>query len=633
MAPTEKDANLAASVPRVQPLALEVPVTITDEREHFSESTTTILVLAQGTVIRVSTALVPGQRVSLFNEKTKKEVACQVVKTHAAGSTRRFVELQFTEPSAGFWGPLIPGAPPASIPTSPVVSGHATPVATSSPSAKPAAATLPLPATGPAPATRQSIASANSAPQSPVAPPPPVATVPRTQPAQPVSSVNATFESNRNPVQPGAPPTPKSSPAQAGTAQAAPAIPPPVVRQPVIASSALLNFSKEIDAILAGYKASGSLRVSPSTSTPDPSPGTLMPAVEQLKLMAARLQAELSSLPSTSTPAAPPAPPASPITQKPEPAAAETAKTVLEIPSLKPKPALESEPVAALPRQKKTLPPLSVEAVPQGSLKSEESFDVSAVEAPHSPPADVFDVLSGLMTWVISNKGLAAVVLLVLAVGGARYFRQNRSGTTTAVTTSSPLSSPSPVVFSQPAKDLVLDPNHSASAYPPKPTVSNPVADGSSRVKRAGTLAIDKFHLAAPVVNRAAGVQQVGDDLPALATNSLSAGSDPLTVGGSIGPNGPVAPVGGDVKAAQLIKSVPPVYPQLAKAQRVFGDVQIDALIDASGNVATLKVLSGPIILQKAALDSVKQSKYSPALLDGQPTSMHIVVTVQFRTE
>jgi protein TonB len=87
------------------------------------------------------------------------------------------------------------------------------------------------------------------------------------------------------------------------------------------------------------------------------------------------------------------------------------------------------------------------------------------------------------------------------------------------------------------------------------------------------------------------------------------------------------------VKSAQLIKSVPPDYPQLAKAQRVVGNVEIDALIDASGNVATLKVLSGPIILRQAALDSVKQWKFSPALLDGQPTAMHIAVTVQFRTQ
>jgi outer membrane biosynthesis protein TonB len=39
------------------------------------------------------------------------------------------------------------------------------------------------------------------------------------------------------------------------------------------------------------------------------------------------------------------------------------------------------------------------------------------------------------------------------------------------------------------------------------------------------------------------------------------------------------------------------------------------------------------MILRQAALDSVKQWKFSPALLDGQPTSMHIVVKVQFRTQ
>jgi protein TonB len=87
------------------------------------------------------------------------------------------------------------------------------------------------------------------------------------------------------------------------------------------------------------------------------------------------------------------------------------------------------------------------------------------------------------------------------------------------------------------------------------------------------------------------------------------------------------------VKSAVLVKSVPPVYPQMAKAEHVSGNVQLDALIDASGNVAQLKVLSGPTLLHRAALDAVKQWKYKPAMLDGQPTSMHLTVTVQFRTQ
>ena len=644
MAPNEKDGNLAATAAsRVQPLPLEVPITITsgrtvedsDKREPFSESTTTVLVLAEGTVIRVSAALVPGQRVSLFNEKTKREIVCQVVKSKPAGSTSQFVELQFTEPIASFWGLLIRGAAPASISASPVVSVHATPAATFCPPARAAAATAPLSATRPEPAIRQSIASPNSVPKSLVAPPPPVATVPRTQPAQPVSSENAPSQTYHTPVPPPAPPTPKPSPARAGTA------PPPFVPKSVISTSGLLDFSKEIDAILAGQEAPGSPQDSLSTSTPHPAPAASMPTVEQLKLLAARLQADLRSLPFTSTPAAPP------LTGKPEPPAAETAKTVIEIPWLETKPAVKSERVDGLLRQKETLPPVSVEAVPNGSLKSELSFDALAVDAPRYPQAEVFDeqsigeptVLPGPIAWVISNKrlslGLAAVALLVLGFGSTRYFRQNRSATATPVTTSSPLSSPSPVAFSQPAENFARDPSHSASAYHPMPKVSNPVPGSGSPVEPAHTPAIHNFPLAAPVVNRAAGVQQVGDDLPALATNSPSSSPDPFTVGGSVAPKGPVAPppVGGDVKSAQLIKSVPPVYPQLAKAQGVFGNVEIDALIVASGNVATLKVLSGPMILRQAALDSVKQWKFSPALLDGQPTAMHIVVTVQFRTQ
>lgn len=610
---------VATAASRVQHLPFKVPVTITggrtvegsDKPETFSESTMTVLVLAQGTVIRVFTALVPGQRVTLFNEKTKKEVVCQVVKSKPAGPNSRFVQLQFMEPIAGFWGLLIPGVLPASIPTSPVASaGHATPAETLSAPAKPAAATPPLPATGPEPATRYSRAVSTSAPQSPVAPPP-VDTVPRTQPARPALSVNGTWQTNGTPVPPTAPPTAKSSPAQTGTAQA-PAIPPLAVPKPVI-SSGLLDFSKEIEAILAGHNSPGSPRISSSTSTPHPSPATSTPTVEGLKLLAARLQADLSSLPIPSTPAASPAPPAPPIARLAEPPAADTAKPVLAIP----RPAVENQPVAALSRQEEAPP------CPQADVFEEQSLGKSTV-------------LPGPLSWLIANKhlslGLAAVALLVLGIGGTRYFRQSRSGTATAVTTSTPLSNPSPVVFSQPANNLARDPSDSASADAAKPNVSSPVAEHSSPVGRAATPTIVHFPMAAPVVNRAAGVHEAADDLPALTTNSLSSGSDPLALGGSFGSKGPVAPppVGGEVKSAQRIKYVPPVYPELAKAQRVFGNVQIDAFIDASGNVATLKVLSGPMILRQAALDSVKQWKYLPALLDGQPTSMHITVTVQF---
>jgi len=71
----------------------------------------------------------------------------------------------------------------------------------------------------------------------------------------------------------------------------------------------------------------------------------------------------------------------------------------------------------------------------------------------------------------------------------------------------------------------------------------------------------------------------------------------------------------------------------MARSQHVSGNVQIDALIDADGNVGAMKVLSGPALLRDAALQSLKQWKYQPAELDGKPTSMHLTVTLQFRAQ
>lgn len=92
-------------------------------------------------------------------------------------------------------------------------------------------------------------------------------------------------------------------------------------------------------------------------------------------------------------------------------------------------------------------------------------------------------------------------------------------------------------------------------------------------------------------------------------------------------------PVGGDVQPARLIRAVLPAYPQLAKSQRVAGDVTLDALIDASGNVRDVSVISGPVFLRDAAKVALKQWKYEPARLDGQPTAMHLTVTVKFKNE
>jgi len=89
--------------------------------------------------------------------------------------------------------------------------------------------------------------------------------------------------------------------------------------------------------------------------------------------------------------------------------------------------------------------------------------------------------------------------------------------------------------------------------------------------------------------------------------------------------------VGGEVQPARLTHAVLPTYPQIARSSRVAGDVTLDALVDESGNVLDVKVISGPLLLRDAATAALRQWKYEPARLDGQPTPMHLAVTIKFQ--
>src|SRR5271170_4332100 len=112
---TNAASNESASKP--QPVALEVSVTVngartldgSEKREPFSESTKTVLVFGNGAVIRLQSSVAPGQLLFLTNEKTKKEVVCQVVKSKNYRNVSGYVELEFTEPVIGFWGMRFPG--------------------------------------------------------------------------------------------------------------------------------------------------------------------------------------------------------------------------------------------------------------------------------------------------------------------------------------------------------------------------------------------------------------------------------------------------------------------------------------------------------------------------------------------
>jgi periplasmic protein TonB len=88
--------------------------------------------------------------------------------------------------------------------------------------------------------------------------------------------------------------------------------------------------------------------------------------------------------------------------------------------------------------------------------------------------------------------------------------------------------------------------------------------------------------------------------------------------------------VGGQVEQAKLIYKPTPEYPPLAKMARIQGSVKLEAIISKDGTIQDLKVLSGHPLLVKAALDAVKQWRYQPTLLNGEPVEVITEIDVNF---
>lgn len=119
-------------------------------------------------------------------------------------------------------------------------------------------------------------------------------------------------------------------------------------------------------------------------------------------------------------------------------------------------------------------------------------------------------------------------------------------------------------------------------------------------------------------------------------SGGVSGGVAGGTVGGIVdmsgGGEGPVR-VGGQIKAPGLAHRVEPRYPPAAEQARLQGVVVLEATVDISGRVQTARVLSGLPLLNEAAIEAVKQWRYSPLVLNGTPTPFILTVTVNFRLQ
>jgi protein TonB len=84
------------------------------------------------------------------------------------------------------------------------------------------------------------------------------------------------------------------------------------------------------------------------------------------------------------------------------------------------------------------------------------------------------------------------------------------------------------------------------------------------------------------------------------------------------------------VSSGLLIRKVQPAYPPLARQARIQGTVILHAEISKDGTIQNLQLISGHAMLAPAAIDAVKQWRYKPYLLNGEPVAVETEVVVNF---
>jgi protein TonB len=731
----ESGARPSASAPvpfdnavKQQPVALEVPVSVNGarsvegsaKREPFSEATKTVLIFGSGAVIRLASSVAPGQLLFLTNEKTKKEVVCQVVKSKNYRNISGYVELEFTESVVGFWGMRFPGdrIGSASQPSVTPPPGVNSPAASGAPIApRPAVpVVVPPPANG-APRIFESKPAAPAF----IAPPAPVTEIlvaPKLEP--PVSQVPATPASLMPELPVNAVPLKPTGPISSTF---------DLPRTPEAHASIFAPSAQASAAPLVVDVKSLSEEPVPSFIEPPP-PDPLAPLAEAdaeteaLKRHTTRLQEQLSSLlfsekttekPETVPPPAPapviaeskPFDPFAEILQfanKTEPAPVKPAEPVKIIPSSVSSVLDDEElkiPSWLEPLARNAAAPSSTSELIEGEkakrLGEQSTLDEIApgtttdleedhpeLQAPNFGSDLNFELTQPSSESAgprKSGRGLlyAAIAagILLLAGAGVWYFRQQSSSAVAATR-------PSPVVFdpagnsqgsnssSLPTNSGEQPPQPSSSSQNNAPLLTNsntskldsagispvPVNGKQSSSNSAGAgivvnlassepvaaaprkPSLGEVRLATPKVTKRGSSGDNAESDAGLAFSGDEADSTAGALGAGLGahtsqPAAPAAalPVGGDVKQARLLASVPPSYPVLAKTQHISGDVRVDALIDANGHVTTMKVVSGPTLLHQAAMDALRQWKYQPATLNGNAVPMHLTVTIQFRLQ
>ncbi|WP_089407839.1 energy transducer TonB [Granulicella rosea] len=190
---------------------------------------------------------------------------------------------------------------------------------------------------------------------------------------------------------------------------------------------------------------------------------------------------------------------------------------------------------------------------------------------------------------------------------------------------------------------------HREPPPPPKPVPVRLAESVTNSVSTTPQPMVERIHSALP--SRPAAAAADDGPAPLIAMNSGMGNGSAITAltgtgtgtgvgvsvsaapGGEAGRPGTPPRISSGVSKGMLITEIKPVYPTIARAARVQGTIMLSAVIDKTGRITGLQVVSGPEMLRGAALDAVRGARYRPFLLNGEPTEVLTTISVNFRMD
>jgi periplasmic protein TonB len=595
---------------RSDAVSLEVPVKvhgsrvtevvrgITAHTEPFEEQSATMIVFPQGGVLKMSATVSAGQMVVITNSKSGQDAICRVMKVRPYGNAHSYVEIEFTQRQPAYWGVYFPSdGPELAKKVVPAAASSVAPVATT-----PAA--------------------------TPVAPADPVQTlVGSTAPAVHTSAAKPSEASTI------------SSPVNLGS------VPAKCHAQPNLPKSRFVSIGSHEDVQPAALETAG------AKADPFAKGERHSPAVEAVRKSA-----------TVDFPAAPP----------------QVFRTSVSMADLQgdtqDAPLQSASRGAAAESADATTPAIAEPSTEKPSVTFGRFVGGAGLGGGRPAPEEMFGVRLGSAVAGCAGHAAetgrnwtmlaASAAVLLAAIGGGAFYFYGR-----------PAANRVPISISAvPALSVEENVGQNSVSQPPIPSsssVSSPIAQLSPSnsaaaiasepavTVRASKVAPTKPHKVSRVVESQPsgpvrqGTASATPDMSALNTHPVSSwpasagpsGAPPSLDAGAVPGMGasavnlavpaqpvPKAPlrIGGNIKPPRMISSILPVYPSIAQQAGVEGNVVVETVVDKAGHIASMKVVSGPFMLRQAALDSLRQWKYEPSTLNGQPVSVKMIVTIQF---